>query len=268
MSLSKCGCTDTAEPLGEAGRWLISDSDRFVFFKVDFLLDSCSCSKNVFSVKTVAVWSSTKNSIFVLSVCFGERNQVWNDCLVWEPSSIIRTKVTAFGSNCKDHYNLQSLFDLCVLEQVKRILDDPSHILHLQYELSLSGRRYRAQRCKLNQFKNSFVPASICVLNRSLKEGGHRGCTAWQINELMPQGVYFPCISPFCVYCMVCFYMLCTFLCLFLRVSRLLGLCALLCVTRLALQSPSQISPYGNNKINICLVCLKYLSYTQKCNIT
>ncbi len=66
-------------------------------------------------------------------------------------------------------YNENVFIVQCVLKQVKRIPDDLSHVLHSQYELLLSGRRYRAQRCKLNRFKNSFVPVSVGILNRILK---------------------------------------------------------------------------------------------------
>lgn len=46
-------------------------------------------------------------------------------------------------------------------------LCDPFHILSSEYELLQSGRRYRAQQCKLNWFKNSFVPVSFGILNSS-----------------------------------------------------------------------------------------------------
>lgn len=50
------------------------------------------------------------------------------------------------------------------------LTSDPSCIVHSQYELLELGRRYRAQGCKLNLFKNSFVPVSTGILNSSLKQ--------------------------------------------------------------------------------------------------
>ncbi|KAJ8400194.1 hypothetical protein AAFF_G00398880 [Aldrovandia affinis] len=46
---------------------------------------------------------------------------------------------------------------------------DPSHILHLEFELLPSGKRFRLPQCKLNRLKNSFVLHSISLLN---KHGG------------------------------------------------------------------------------------------------
>ncbi|KAJ8372883.1 hypothetical protein AAFF_G00275870, partial [Aldrovandia affinis] len=46
---------------------------------------------------------------------------------------------------------------------------DPSHILHPEFELLPSGRRFRLPQCKLNRLKNSFVPHSVSLLN---KHGG------------------------------------------------------------------------------------------------
>lgn len=56
---------------------------------------------------------------------------------------------------------MQSLFDQCILRQVKSILCNPFHFLYSEYKPSSSGSRYRAQRCMLHLFKNSFVSWNI-----------------------------------------------------------------------------------------------------------
>ena len=81
--------------------------------------------------------------------------------------TLVQTVMKILGQ--KDHYNIHSIFDKSVLEQVKRILCDPSHILYSRCALLTSGRQYRVQRCKLNQFKNPFVPVSVRILNSSQK---------------------------------------------------------------------------------------------------
>ena len=58
-------------------------------------------------------------------------------------------------------------YEQTVLRQAQRTVTDPSHILHLEYDLLPSGRRYRVPHCKLKHFKNSFVPTSIKFLNNA-----------------------------------------------------------------------------------------------------
>ena len=49
--------------------------------------------------------------------------------------------------------------------QAEKILSDQTHILHTEYQLLPSGRRFRIPTCRLNRFRNSFVPTSIKILN-------------------------------------------------------------------------------------------------------
>lgn len=69
----------------------------------------------------------------------------------------------------REYQPLQSLYDQSVLRPAQRILADPAHVLYSEYNLLPSGRRYRVPRCKLNRFKNSFVPHSIKLLNSTIK---------------------------------------------------------------------------------------------------
>lgn len=54
---------------------------------------------------------------------------------------------------------------LRVLRKTRSILAVPSHPLEEEFELLLSGRRYRPPRCRTDRFKNSFVIAAASLLN-------------------------------------------------------------------------------------------------------
>lgn len=69
----------------------------------------------------------------------------------------------------------QAMFEQSTISQVKKIVSDPSHILHRGYRLMPSGRRYELYKCKYNRYKYSFVPISVTLLNGSLEEGRRRG---------------------------------------------------------------------------------------------
>ena len=60
---------------------------------------------------------------------------------------------------------LQEIFERTLIKQGQKISQDPTHILHKEYEMLPSGRRYRVPNCKLNRYKFSFVPLSIKALN-------------------------------------------------------------------------------------------------------
>ena len=61
---------------------------------------------------------------------------------------------------------LQEIFDSTVLKQGLKVTQDPSHILHNEFILLPSGRRYREPPWKLNRFKYSFVPLAVKALNK------------------------------------------------------------------------------------------------------
>lgn len=60
---------------------------------------------------------------------------------------------------------LQDTFEDMVQKQDVKIVD-LEHILHHEYELFPSGRRYMAPNCKTNSFRFSVVPLSIKFLNK------------------------------------------------------------------------------------------------------
>jgi len=55
------------------------------------------------------------------------------------------------------------VYEKSVLRKAHEILDDPTHILNKQ--LLPSGKRFRRLKCRLNRYKNSFMPAAIKMLN-------------------------------------------------------------------------------------------------------
>ena len=63
-------------------------------------------------------------------------------------------------------------FSFCeslVSRQANKIVSDPTHILHPEFQLLPSGRRFRVPRSRLNRYKHSFLPMSIKLLNIHMK---------------------------------------------------------------------------------------------------
>ena len=65
----------------------------------------------------------------------------------------------------------QDIYVQSVIRQANNTRGDPSHVLHSQFEMLNSGRRYRLPLCKLNRYKNSFIPQSIRLINEQLGRG-------------------------------------------------------------------------------------------------
>ena len=61
--------------------------------------------------------------------------------------------------------SLQEIFEETAMRQCLKITRDPNHLLHSEYELLPSGRRYRLPKCRMNRYTFSFVPLSIKSLN-------------------------------------------------------------------------------------------------------
>ncbi len=68
----------------------------------------------------------------------------------------------------KEHSYLQTLYEKSVLREAYKILNDTTHILNPEFEMLPSGRRFRMPRCRLNRFKNSFIPSATKALNSSM----------------------------------------------------------------------------------------------------
>ena len=62
---------------------------------------------------------------------------------------------------------LQGLYEKAVLREARKILSDPTHILNSEFEILPSGRRLRMPSCRLNRYKNSFIPVATKILNKS-----------------------------------------------------------------------------------------------------
>lgn len=63
---------------------------------------------------------------------------------------------------------LQNISELCMIQQANKILLDSLHVLHPEYVLMNSGRRYRVPLCRHNRYKHSFVPLSVKLINEQL----------------------------------------------------------------------------------------------------
>ena len=78
-------------------------------------------------------------------------------------TSLVRTAMKIMG--VRNHPSLQMLYEQSVTRQAQKIVSDPTHILHQEFQLLPSGRRFRVPRTRLNRYKNSFLPTSIKLLN-------------------------------------------------------------------------------------------------------
>ena len=72
---------------------------------------------------------------------------------------LIQTDMKIIGQKEQNH--LQSLCEKSVLREAQKILNDPTHILISEFEVL----PFRILQCRLNRYKNSFIPSSIKILN-------------------------------------------------------------------------------------------------------
>ena len=72
----------------------------------------------------------------------------------------ISSKVTGVTQS-----TLTALYEKQVVNKATRILADDTHVLHADYILLPSSRRFRSVTCKTNRKRFSFVPMSIRLLN-------------------------------------------------------------------------------------------------------
>ena len=70
--------------------------------------------------------------------------------------------------NVKNHASLQTIFEQSIMTQARKIVSDQTHVLHTEYHLLPSGRRFRVPRCRLNRLKHSFIPTSVKIMNEQM----------------------------------------------------------------------------------------------------
>jgi len=68
----------------------------------------------------------------------------------------------------KNYLPPQKIYEQSVIRQAQKIVSDPTHILHPEFQLLPSGRRFRVPKCRLNRYKNYFVPMSIKLINLNM----------------------------------------------------------------------------------------------------
>ena len=61
--------------------------------------------------------------------------------------------------------SLQEIFEQTLRRQSVKIIYSTKHVLHNEFQLLPSDRRYITPPCRLNRYKYSFVPLSIKQLN-------------------------------------------------------------------------------------------------------
>ena len=72
----------------------------------------------------------------------------------------ISSKITGFKQS-----SLAALYEKQVLRKVNKIINDNTYIVHNEYVLLPSSRRFRAITSKTNRKRDSFIPMSVRLLN-------------------------------------------------------------------------------------------------------
>ena len=78
---------------------------------------------------------------------------------------IMHTACKIIGVRVYAYPTLLAIYEQCTLRQANKIVADPSHVLHAEYQLLPHGRRFRAHRWRVNRYRFSFIPASVRLLN-------------------------------------------------------------------------------------------------------
>ena len=66
-----------------------------------------------------------------------------------------------------EYKQLPKLYETRVLRKAKKIVRDPSHVLHSYFTLLPSGRRFCVLDGKKNRTRNTFIYKAINLLNKS-----------------------------------------------------------------------------------------------------
>ena len=67
----------------------------------------------------------------------------------------------------KPQKHLSGIYEERITNKAEKIISDPSHPLHSEFELLPSGRRFRVPTANRNIFKKSFIPNAVKVLNNT-----------------------------------------------------------------------------------------------------
>lgn len=69
------------------------------------------------------------------------------------------------GKHGLSNNTLSSIYGELLRQKANNIISDPSHPLHGEFELSLSGRWYRQSMADRNISRKSFVPITVKIVN-------------------------------------------------------------------------------------------------------
>lgn len=77
-----------------------------------------------------------------------------------------RMKIVRF----KNHQLLQAIYEQSVITQEQKIVSDPTHSLHTEFQLLSFGRKPRVPKSRLNNYKCYFLPVFIKPLNTNISD--------------------------------------------------------------------------------------------------
>ena len=69
----------------------------------------------------------------------------------------------------KQQEEINSIYQRSIRKKAASIVLDKLHPLNTQFEIFLSGKRYRVPRCRKNIFKKSFISSAVAELNSGPK---------------------------------------------------------------------------------------------------
>ena len=92
----------------------------------------------------------------------------YGNLTVQSKSQIARLLQTALKiMGVKKHPSLQNIYEQSIIRKAHKIVSDPTHILHPEFQLL---PRCRVPKSRLNRYKHSFLPMYIKLLNTHMYE--------------------------------------------------------------------------------------------------
>ena len=105
-------------------------------------------------------YSSVVQSVFSFAVCCWYGNST-----VESKSKIARIIKKCSRLNINNIKPLLEIYKRAVVQRCNVIIKDPSHPLHSCYDMLPSGNRWRSVQSRTSRYRESYVPASIRLLN-------------------------------------------------------------------------------------------------------
>lgn len=61
----------------------------------------------------------------------------------------------------KEHFSSKNIYEQAILQKANQMINDASHILHSEFEMLPSGRRFRNPLCRLNRLRINRPPVAL-----------------------------------------------------------------------------------------------------------